>query len=385
MNNKITFPRLAAMLADKSGRSKRFAEDFLREFFSLVSETLEIGESVKIKDIGSFRLSYVEPRKSVDVTTGLPMEISGHTKVVFTPAKELAEKINSPFEAFAPIEIPAGFDLESLDEDLKGPFEPSENLDKDSGPEESPEETNFHEESSDRKETVEEEKPAPNQAELVSAGEKTPISRTPSPVIPEDLQVEEELAPEENYESGSGRSWTHGFIVGIFVAAAAFMIVFFVWRFYTSPIEVTVPADTAMTDQTQTSPQQPESGEKEDFVKTAPEDTLLASAEKDISNEMSDAEVAAVVATAPSDIAVYDTVSTTRYLITIAKAHYGNAALWPIIYEENKEKLGDPDRIRPGTPVVVPSLSKYGIDPKKKEDVDRAKRMGAVIYSKYGK
>ncbi|MDE5997898.1 MAG: HU family DNA-binding protein, partial [Muribaculaceae bacterium] len=122
MNNKITFPRLATMLADRSGRSKRFSEDFLREFFSLISETLEAGESVKIKGLGTFRLIRVEPRRSVDVTTGAPMEISGHSKVVFTPAKELAEAVNAPFEAFTAIEISDDTDIEQLlsKEELEG-------------------------------------------------------------------------------------------------------------------------------------------------------------------------------------------------------------------------------------------------------------------------
>ena len=42
------------------------------------------------------------------------MEISGHTKVVFTPAKELAEAVNAPFEAFSAIEIREGADIEQL-------------------------------------------------------------------------------------------------------------------------------------------------------------------------------------------------------------------------------------------------------------------------------
>lgn len=117
MNNKIAFPKLASLLADSSGRSKRFSEDFLREFFALISESLEAGNSVKVKGLGTFRLSRVEPRKSVDVTTGQPMEISGHSKVVFIPAKELADAVNAPFEAFSAVEIADDVDISSLVED----------------------------------------------------------------------------------------------------------------------------------------------------------------------------------------------------------------------------------------------------------------------------
>ena len=89
--------------------------------------------------------------------------------------------------------------------------------------------------------------------------------------------------------------------------------------------------------------------------------------------------------TAPSDTPVYDVVTTTRYLTTIASEHYGNFNLWPYIYEENKAILGHPDRIKPGTRIVVPPLSKYGVNPKNKSDIDKAKKMGKEIYSRYRK
>ena len=80
---------------------------------------------------------------------------------------------------------------------------------------------------------------------------------------------------------------------------------------------------------------------------------------------------------------VYDTVSTTRYLTTISREHYGNYHFWPYIYEENKAILGHPNRIKPGTKVVVPDLAKYGVDPNNKEDLAKAKKLEAEIYSKY--
>ncbi len=97
------------------------------------------------------------------------------------------------------------------------------------------------------------------------------------------------------------------------------------------------------------------------------------------------AETAKKPDTAPSDTPVYDVVTTTRYLTTIASEHYGNFNLWPYIYEENKAILGHPDRIKPGTRIVVPPLSKYGVNPKNKSDIDKAKKMGKEIYSRYRK
>lgn len=85
------------------------------------------------------------------------------------------------------------------------------------------------------------------------------------------------------------------------------------------------------------------------------------------------------------DAIAYDKVTTTRYLTTMAREYYGNLEFWPYIYEENKDKLGDPDRTTPGTMVTVPDLRKYGVNPKDPADIEKAKRKGKEIYSRYGK
>ena len=89
------------------------------------------------------------------------------------------------------------------------------------------------------------------------------------------------------------------------------------------------------------------------------------------------------VNTRPSDSPLYDTITKTRYLTTMAKDHYGNYHLWPYIYMENQKFLGHPDRITPGTKVVVPPLSKYGVDPSNPEHIKKAKQLGIEIYKKY--
>lgn len=70
---------------------------------------------------------------------------------------------------------------------------------------------------------------------------------------------------------------------------------------------------------------------------------------------------------------VYDTITTKRFLTTMAKEHYGDYNLWPYIYDENAAILGHPDRIKPGTKVVIPPASKYGIDASNPACVAKAK------------
>lgn len=86
---------------------------------------------------------------------------------------------------------------------------------------------------------------------------------------------------------------------------------------------------------------------------------------------------------ASSDIKAMDKVTSTRYLTTMAKEHYGNYNLWPYIYLENEAKLGHPDRIKPGTVIAIPDIAKYGIDPTNPKDIEKAKRLSVEIYQKY--
>lgn len=81
----------------------------------------------------------------------------------------------------------------------------------------------------------------------------------------------------------------------------------------------------------------------------------------------------------------YDRIGKDRFLITMAREYYGNPYFWPYIYEENRVKFADPDRITPGSGVVIPNLSKYGVDPNNPADVQKAKELGKEIYARFGK
>lgn len=109
MNNKITFPELVEQVAQYANTSKRMSELFLKELFATISQSLIDGESVKVKGIGTFKLTEVSARKSVDVNTGEEIEIPGHKKLSFAPDKSMAEAINQPF---------MHFETEILDDDV---------------------------------------------------------------------------------------------------------------------------------------------------------------------------------------------------------------------------------------------------------------------------
>ena len=106
MNAKISLPELIDQLSRKNNCTKKEAEQFLKEFFSLAADTVIRGENLKINGLGQFRSVWVEPRASVNVRTGEPMEIPGHYKLSFSPDKAMREAVNAPFSCFIPEVLP---------------------------------------------------------------------------------------------------------------------------------------------------------------------------------------------------------------------------------------------------------------------------------------
>lgn len=116
MSSKILMPQLVSMLSANSGNPKNVAETFLKTFFSLISDTLESHESIKIKDFGTFKITRVEARKSVNVATGEDFKIPPHYKINFVPSKNLAETVNEEFAWLDIVELSEDISNEELQE-----------------------------------------------------------------------------------------------------------------------------------------------------------------------------------------------------------------------------------------------------------------------------
>ena len=100
MNEKLNIQDLTDQLAENHGLSKKNAESFVKDFFTVIEEALEKDKYVKVKGLGTFKLIDVESRESIDVNTGERIEIQGHSKISFTPDTTLKEVVNKPFSAF---------------------------------------------------------------------------------------------------------------------------------------------------------------------------------------------------------------------------------------------------------------------------------------------
>lgn len=419
-SEKVTLAGLTARLSVRTGDTKRQTEDFLRELFALIAGELEKGESVKVPGLGVFKSIEVEARKSVNVNTGEETLIPGHRKIVYMASKELSATVNEPFSMFQTIELSDEAVAELEGAEAVEP-EPEAVCDV---PFASTvyelEEPEVIAESELERESVQEAESEliPEQPEAFQpASEESPDSDdgTKDPKDLNDLRDSNDLKdfkdlndfkdskdlkdltdPDISEDSEvpaipKKRFWP-GFLIGF---AAACLIAFVaVWALFeygvlssdrlagaepkaeseaiaATSVSAEVPVEVPAVEPDK-SKSEPEPAAKEPEVQ-----------EPEVQKQATKAEAEPSVPTQPSDKKVYDTITKTRYLTTMAKDHYGNYHLWPYIYKENEKILGHPDRIRPGTKVVVPPLSKYGVNPDNKADIDKAKKLGNEIYARY--
>ena len=87
----------ARELSETYGLSLGDASDFVSAMFDVVKEELDGADSsVKIKGFGTFKVSAVGARASVDVNTGERIIIDGRNKISFTPEVLLHQPVSRP-------------------------------------------------------------------------------------------------------------------------------------------------------------------------------------------------------------------------------------------------------------------------------------------------
>ena len=108
----------ARELSEKYGLSLGDASDFVSAMFDVVKEELDGADSsVKIKGFGTFKVSAVGARASVDVNTGERIIIDGRNKISFTPEVLLRDRVNRPFVQFETVVLNDGVDFSEIDEE----------------------------------------------------------------------------------------------------------------------------------------------------------------------------------------------------------------------------------------------------------------------------
>lgn len=331
MNKTVTLPEIAAQVAAMAGVDVDMATRFIAAMFAGVEQNLLAGESVTLDGIGTFRRS-----------------TSQLSAVEFEPDKDLAAAVNAPFALFSPVEMPADATPDIFDE------------------KKAEEETEAAAEIPAVEETVQETTESETQPEEEEIQEQEPEIEAEEEITEEELPADDTDTEKEVVYIERRRSpWP--WIAAIIALAAGFGGGYF-FGFRNSTVSGIEPPLAAA-----------ETVEKTDtiVVPAEPESTCDTIAAEETAEEIVKEEKEPEAAKEP----VYDTVSPSRFLTTISRDHYGRKDYWVFIYEANADILKHPNRIRPGTRVLIPDLGPHAaLDPDMRA---RARALATDIYNRY--
>ena len=114
--NKSSLSVLAKAVASKRGLTQAEAERFIATMFEVAGAGIQEDKLLKMKWLGTFKITSVKDRESVDVNTGERILIEGRDKISFTPDNILKEIINKPFAHFDTVVVNDGVDFSDIDE-----------------------------------------------------------------------------------------------------------------------------------------------------------------------------------------------------------------------------------------------------------------------------
>ena len=103
---------LARFLVEKHGIKLADAELFISLMTEIINEGVHRERQVKIKGLGTFKLTSVSSRESIDVNTGERIVIEGRDKLSFAPDNAMKELVNQPFSQFETVVVNDGVELE---------------------------------------------------------------------------------------------------------------------------------------------------------------------------------------------------------------------------------------------------------------------------------
>lgn len=114
--NKSSLSVLAKAVASKRGLTQAEAERFIATMFEVAGAGIQEDKLLKMKWLGTFKITSVKDRESVDVNTGERILIEGRDKISFTPDNIMKEIINKPFAQFETVVVNDGVDFSDIDE-----------------------------------------------------------------------------------------------------------------------------------------------------------------------------------------------------------------------------------------------------------------------------
>lgn len=389
MNEKITLQDLINLFSEKQGMNKKDAEVFVRTMFELIEEALATEKYVKIKGFGTFKLTEVDSRESVNVNTGERIEIQGHTKISFTPDATMKELINKPFSHFETVILNEGVELEDT------PVETSEEIVQEEiisetilteepatmeEPQPEPlvetpiEEGTIVEEPTVEEQTIEEpiseetieeetivEEPTIEESTVEDSVAEEPITEEPviteiptaeekqteEPVVEKQEETEKYVSTEEKKVKNTNR-----ILWGVIVVLVLIILLGVYWMFL-RPSDVPKVTPLPPVQEEVTIPVPVEEKQPEDTIETVKFIQLSA-------EELRKEHVPSFADTLDYQIIGTQEEYTLQKGETIIRASvkfFGTKKYWPYIVKHNLDVLPDPDNIPAGVKIKIPVLT----------------------------
>ena len=393
MNEKITLQDIINLLCEKQGISPKDSETFVRTMFDVIEEALTNEKYVKIKGLGTFKLTEVNSRESVHVNTGERIEIQGHSKVSFTPDTSMKELINKPFSHFETVVLNEGVELEDtaveeveilettdvsettiVIEETTPPAPSEEVIPTEETPIEEPIIEVPATEETIVEEIVEEEETIIEQPIVEEPIAQEPIAEEPiveesEPEVPVKETIEETKEEEEKTVSIEEKEETHIPVVpqdkekneksinrilwGVIVVLVLIILFGVYWMFFrseeTPEVKPVVPV------------QEEQMAEPASVAEEKPQEETLKTVQF---IELSEEELRKERVPSFADTLDYQIVGTQEeYTLqkgeTIIRASvrfFGTKKFWPYIVKHNMDVLPDPDNIPAGIRIKIPKL-----------------------------
>ncbi len=379
MDAKLNHSDITALLAKKSKLSGAKAEAFTKAFFDIIIEGLEKDGLVKINGLGTFKVTDVASRESVNVNTGEKFEIKGHKKLTFLPADTLKEKVNKPFAMFEPVEIddsyvddnnsgttrdeeePASDDvlpaaIETVVEDAENAVEPvitATPIENAETPEPALQEVEEEEKTVSAANNMEE--PAAEECAIAAAPAETEQTAVVSP----EKAAKETTVTEPVKKSGKGKKIAIALLVVLLIALLAIsvpslLVILAGKKTTVVPAAKIEPAIAATITKTDTAVV-----DKDSVTVSVAMPEPVAVYTFELVEELANKRVGAVTV---GDTLLYRAngsiekhiVAENETLTRIALKYYGDKRLWPYIVQYNR--LSDPNGLNKGMELEIPRL-----------------------------
>ena len=402
---KITIVDLRKAIAKQTEIEEAQVNAFLNQLIATIKDGLRKDKLVKISGLGTFKLQWVEPRKSVNISTGEPIVIEGYQKLSFTPEQSVKERINEPYADLAPVildeqgnaiegQMPKADPMQKFDEqaleikdilaDLGADLtqeEPAATETKVDEPiAESNEESAIEESAAEivetpAVETPEVEVPKVEEPKVETPEVEAPKVEEPEVETPKAAEVSSEKKSKEEKKEKPFRGW----LVAIITVLSLIILLFICGLFLQNKIEEwadmlngKIGVEETMLDYEDYS---------SDAVSSTANTVVLSndSANTEAVTDSATAENGDSSALAETDKPLsktdfykeriytefigFETVREGSRLTWIAKKFYDNKELWVFIYEANRDKIKNPSTVTVGTQLKIPALPDEFSDP----------------------